>query len=143
MENQIAATLAEMGLSAQTLMQLLLSLFVAILFIQSGLDKVFNWKDEGDFYQSHFKKTFLRNTVPLLLPIITICELSAGFLSGVGLLILLFTGNTSIAFLGMLMAALSIVQLFLGQRIAKDFAGAATLVNYFLLTLVGLYFYLF
>ena len=143
MENQIATALADAGLSASALMQLLLSVFVAILFIQSGLDKVFNWKGEKDFYTSHFSKTFLKSTIPLLMPVITVSELAAGFLSGIGALVLLFSGNTSIAFLGMLIAALSIIQLFFGQRVAKDYAGAGSLVPYFLLTIVGLYFYLF
>lgn len=143
MENELTELLAGLDLSARLIMQILLTLFVAILFIQSGLDKVVNWKGEKAFYASHFKDTFLKNTIILLMPVITVSELSAGFLSGIGLLVLIFTGQTAIAFLGMLMASLSIVQLFFGQRIAKDYAGAATLVPYFLLTVAGLYFYLF
>jgi diacylglycerol kinase len=34
---------------------------------------------------------------------------------------------------------MSILALFFGQRVAKDYAGAAVLVPYFLLTLVALY----
>jgi uncharacterized membrane protein YphA (DoxX/SURF4 family) len=139
MENTI---LNFIGLDGITLLRLLVSLFIAILFLQSGLDKVFNWKDERDFYKSHFKKTFLGPTVPLLMPVITISELGAGLLSGIGFFAVLFTGNIDLAFAGMLLAALSIIQLFFGQRIAKDFAGAATLVPYFLLTIAGLYLFL-
>ena len=131
-----------LGLSTDLLLRGLSSLFIAILFIQSGIDKVINWKDEKDFYTSHFKKSILKGTVPLLMPIITISELAAGFLSGIGLLIYLAGGSPNLAFLGMLLANLSIIQLFFGQRLAKDFEGAASLVAYFLLTLVGLYFYL-
>jgi diacylglycerol kinase len=36
-------------------------------------------------------------------------------------------------------AAIAVVALFLGQRMAKDYAGAAVLVPYFLLTLVAIY----
>ncbi|MEM6376770.1 MAG: DoxX family protein [Bacteroidota bacterium] len=130
------------GISGDTLLQILLTLFVAILFLQSGLDKVFNYKGEQAFYKEHFKKTFLKNTVPLLMPTITIAELAAGIFCGIGVLTLLFTGNTSMGFIGMLLAALSIIMLFFGQRIAKDFGGAASLVPYFLLTIVGLYSYM-
>lgn len=143
MESTFAQTLSEIGLSGASLMQLFFSLMVAILFIQSGLDKVFNWKGEKDFYTSHFKDSLLNGTVPILMPVIMISELAAGFLSGIGLVVSLATGNTTLAIVGMLMAALSIVQLFFGQRVAKDYAGAATLVPYFFLVMAGLYFYLF
>lgn len=134
--------LGNLGISADLLLRGLSSLFVAILFIQSGLDKVINWKGEKAFYTSHFEKSILKGSVPLLMPVITISELAAGFLSGIGLLVYVFGGSTDLAILGMLLANLSILQLFFGQRVAKDFAGAAALVPYFLVTLVGLYLYL-
>ena len=142
MENEIVNWLSEQGISSVNIMQILFSLMTSILFIQSGLDKVFNWQGERDFYKSHFKDTILDGTVPFLMPVITLSELASGFLSGIGLLVLLFTGNTEVALLGMLMACLSIIQLFLGQRVAKDYAGAAVLVSYFLMAAAGVYFYL-
>ena len=123
-------------------MHILFSVFVAILFIQSGLDKVFNWACEKSFYQSHFSKTILSGSVGLLMPVITISELGAGFLSALGLVHMLLTGDHAIACTGMLLANISILMLFLGQRIAKDYAGAATLATYFLATSAGMYFYL-
>jgi hypothetical protein len=36
-------------------------------------------------------------------------------------------------------SAVAITALFFGQRMAKDYAGAAVLVPYFLLTLVAIY----
>ncbi|NRB50500.1 MAG: DoxX family protein [Saprospiraceae bacterium] len=131
-----------LGISADLLLRSLSSLFIAILFIQSGVDKVVNWKGEKEFYTSHFKKSILKGTVPILMPVITISELAAGFLSGIGLIMYVAGGSPNLAFLGMLLANLSIIQLFFGQRVAKDFAGAASLVPYFLLTVVGLYLYL-
>jgi hypothetical protein len=44
-----------------------------------------------------------------------------------------------VAFLGAVIAGINIIALFLGQRVAKDYAGAAALVPYFLLTLAGIY----
>ena len=41
------------------------ALFVAILFIQSSLDKVFDWKGNVEFLTEHFSKTFLAGTVPM------------------------------------------------------------------------------
>lgn len=132
-----------LGLSGASLIQILFSLMVSILFIQSGLDKVMNWKGEMSFYKKHFAKTFLKSTVALLLPVITFFELAAGFLSAVGVIGILATGNKEVALWGMLMATLAIIQLFFGQRVAKDYGGAAALVPYFLLCAAGLYMYLF
>ena len=143
MENEIVSWLSASGISPANVMQALFSLMISILFIQSGLDKVFNWKGERDFYKSHFEGTLLDGAVPLLMPVITLSELAAGFLSGIGLLVMLFTGRSGIALLGMLMACLSIIQLFFGQRVAKDYNGAAVLVPYFLMAAAGVYFYLF
>ena len=47
--------------------------------------------------------------------------------------------GSTFAFYGAVLAAVSIVALFFGQRMAKDYAGAATLVPYFLLTLAAIY----
>ena len=76
------------------------------------------------------------------MPVITISELLAGALSAIGLIVILINGNKDLAILGMFFACLSIIQLFFGQRIAKDYAGSATLVPYFFLAVAGLYFYL-
>lgn len=133
--------LADNNIDATLLMQLFTSLFMGILFIQSGLDKVFNYQGEKSFYTSHFSKSVLKNTVGLLMPTITIAELAAGFLSGIGFVLILINGHTGVAELGMLCSALSICMLFFGQRMAKDYAGSAVLVPYFLVALVGLYFY--
>lgn len=130
-----------MEITAIVVMRILFSSFIAVLFIQSGLDKVFNWNDEKSFYKKHFSQTFLRNTIDLLMPTITLAELSAGFLSGIGLVYYLLSGDKTLACLGMLMANLSLLMLFFGQRVAKDYPGAATLVTYFLAAAAGLFFY--
>lgn len=140
--NTILSALEQWGIAPNTLLQLLITLFVAVLFIQSGFDKLINWSDEKAYYKDHFKKTFLKDTINLLMPVITISEVAAGVLCGTGVFALLLLGKPELGFLGMLLAALSIVQLFFGQRVAKDFEGAATLVPYFLLTIAGLYVYI-
>ena len=77
--------------------------------------------------------------VLLLFTVLTIIEVSAGVLSAVGFLALLFAHNTTIAFYGAIFSAVAILFLFFGQRMAKEYAGAAILVPYFLLTLVAIY----
>ena len=130
-----------MEITAIVAMRILFSVFMAILFIQSGLDKVFNWNDEKSFYKKHFSQTFLKNTIDLLMPTITLAELAAGLLSGAGVIHYILSGDKMIACFGMLMANISLLMLFFGQRVAKDYSGAATLVTYFLAAAAGLYFY--
>jgi hypothetical protein len=74
-----------------------------------------------------------------MVTIITILELMAGVLSAVGCLLILFRRDSTFAYYGAIIAAISIVALFFGQRMAKDYAGGATLVPYFLLTLAAIY----
>ena len=52
---------------------------------------------------------------------------------------LLICQSTKWALWGTLLAGVNILFLFTGQRINKDYVGAAVLVNYFLLVLAGLY----
>jgi len=77
--------------------------------------------------------------VPLLFGVLTILEVSAGVLSGIGFLALIFSHNSTIAFYGAIVSAVAVTALFFGQRMAKEYAGAAVLVSYFLLTLVAIY----
>ena len=77
--------------------------------------------------------------VPLMVLAITILELAAGALSAIGCVLITLSRDTTVAFYGAVVSALSILALFFGQRMAKDYAGAAILVPYFLLSLVAIY----
>jgi uncharacterized membrane protein YphA (DoxX/SURF4 family) len=118
---------------AKNLPALLGALLVAILFIQSGLDKVFDWRGNLEWLTGHFSKTFLRGTVPPMLATITLMEIATGFLSLAGLVYFLAENSTALIFYASVLGALSIVALFFGQRVAKDYAGAAVLIPYFIL----------
>ena len=115
------------------------ALLVAILFIQSGLDKVFDWRGNLEWLTGHFSKTFLRGTVPPMLATITMMELATGLLSGIGIVYFLLTGSTVLIFYASVLGAASIVALFFGQRVAKDYAGAAVLIPYFILLIILMY----
>lgn len=118
---------------------LLGALLVATLFIQSGLDKVFDWKGNLEWLTGHFSKTFLRGTVPPMLATITVMEIATGFLSAAGIVYFLVTGSLSLIFYASILGAASIVALFFGQRVAKDYAGAAVLIPYFILMMILMY----
>jgi len=121
------------------LIQAFISLFLSILFLQSGMDKVMDWRGNLGYFEPHFAKSPLAGIVPLMLLVLTVIEVSAGVVNGVGLLELVVLGKAQIAFWGTALAALAITSIFFGQRMAKDYAGAAILVPYFLLTIVGLW----
>lgn len=113
--------------------------FLAVLFLQSGTDKLIDREGNLQWLTEHFSKSPLAGLVPSLLAMITVVELIAGTFSGLGTLWLFFGGGTRLAMLGAFFASIAILMLFTGQRLAKDYAGAAVLVNYFLLTIVALY----
>ncbi len=112
--------------------QLLAAGFLAVLFLQSGLDKVLDWKGNRAYLQGYFEKTPLKGLVPVLFPTITVLEVLAGVLSAAGALSLAVTGEPALAFLGAAVAASALLGLFLGMRLARDYGGAAGLVPYVL-----------
>lgn len=112
------------------------ALFIAILFLQSGLDKVFDWKGNLEFLTAHFAKTFVAGMVPMMLAAITVMELATGVLAALGLIYFLAAGSTVVMFYAGVLGILSIMALFFGQRIAKEYAGAAVLVPYFIVNLI-------
>jgi hypothetical protein len=125
-------------ISPEIFVRLAMSAFLAILFLQSGLDKVFQWQGNLDWLKGHFAKTFLRNTVPLMLGVVTVLEMGAGVCCGIGCVEILLWKTAYIALLGGFLAAAVLVMLFFGQRIAQDYAGAASLVPYFILSILGI-----
>ncbi len=124
---------------ATYLMQIFTAAFVAILFLQSGIDKIVDRRGNLEWLKEHFAKSPLAGVVPALVTVITILELAGGVLSGVGCLALIILHDSTVAFFGAVISTVAIIALFFGQRMAKDYAGAAVLVPYFLLTLVAIY----
>ena len=133
--------MATLHTSANTiyLMQILAAAFLAILFLQSGVDKIVDRRGNLEWLKGHFAKSPLAGTVPALLTAITILELAAGVLSALGCVLLLLLRDSTVAFCGAVISAAAIIALFFGQRVAKDYAGAAVLVPYFLLALFAIY----
>ena len=121
---------------ARHLPALFCALLASILFIQSGLDKVFDWKGNLGWLTGHFSKTFIAGMVPMMLATITVLELASGFLSAAGIVYWFVAGSTSVMFWAGAIGATSISALFFGQRLAKDYPGAAVLVPYFILMII-------
>ena len=66
-------------------------------------------------------------------------ELATGFLAAAGIIYFLATGSLRVIFCASLVGTASITALFFGQRVAKDYPGAAVLVPYFILMLLLMY----
>jgi len=124
---------------ATYLMQILASAFLAILFLQSGIDKILDRRGNFEWLKGHFAKSPLAGIVPTLLICITIMEVAAGALSAIGCVFVILSRDSTVAFYGAAISAVAVLALFFGQRIAKDYAGAAVLVPYFLFVLVAMY----
>lgn len=124
---------------ATYLLQILVSAFLAILFLQSGIDKIVDRRGNLEWLKGHFAESPLAGIVPLMVTAITVLEIGAGMLSAIGCGLIIFSRDSTLAFYGAIVAAMSILALFFGQRMAKDYAGAAILVPYFLLALIAIY----
>ena len=120
------------------LCQILIAIFISIAFIQSGIDKILDRKGNLEFFKFHFANSFLKNFTPFLLTTLTIFELVGGFTLLYGIYFAFVHRTTLWIFYGFVMIALTIIFLFAGQRIVKDYLGAADLVPYFILIMLGI-----
>lgn len=120
-----------MNLLLNNAVEVLLLLFLIITFLQSGIDKVLNWKGNLTWLTGHFSETPFKNMVPLLLGTVLVTELIAGILCLVGMIQLLMNRGNSLAFYGAIISCIALLMLLLGQRMAKDYEGAKTIAIYF------------
>lgn len=119
--------------------EVLILLFLTITFIQSGADKLIDWKGNLSFIKEHFKSSPLKNSVPILLGVILVIEIIAGALMAIGIYQLFTSEAKEIALLGIELSAITLIFLLIGQRLAKDYAGAMSLAVYFIITLLGVF----
>jgi hypothetical protein len=115
------------------------ALLFAILFLQSGLDNVFNYKGNLEWLTGHFEKSPLKGTVGMMLPVLTLMEVATGILSACGIIYFLAAGTTVLIFYAGALGAATLCALFFGQRMAQDYPGAGSLVPYFLVALAMMY----
>lgn len=120
-----------------TLVRVLIACFWAIAFVQSGADKLFNSNDNLTWLKEHFSKTALKNYVYLLFLFVLLLEVITALLAVASLASLLMPLGNIFLFLNV-SAACTLLMLFAGQRISKDYEGAKTLVIYLIIALVGI-----
>jgi uncharacterized membrane protein YphA (DoxX/SURF4 family) len=119
--------------------EILILLFLIVTFLQSGIDKITDWAGNLGFITEHFKSSPLKNMVPLLLGVVLVTEILASLFMVVGVYQIISSGVKEFAIYGVELSALTLIFLLVGQRLAKDYAGAMTLAVYFIITVFGLY----
>lgn len=116
----------------------LVGAFLAVLFLQSGLDKVLDWSGNKEYVKGYLDKTPFRRISGFLFFVITVMEVLAGVTSAAGVLSTVLMNSTGLSMVGAFLSAASVLSLFMGQRLAKDYQSAAAIVPYFLTAVVGL-----
>lgn len=117
----------------------LILLLIAITFLQSGYDKLFYWKDNVAWLKEHFSKTVIKNFVPIALIKLLVLEMATGILAVVGMAQLIINGERNYGFYAAVLSCITLLFMLLGQRLAKDYDGARTIVIYFLPSVIAVY----
>ncbi|WP_027076534.1 hypothetical protein [Maribacter antarcticus] len=115
--------------------EILLLLFLIITFLQSGIDKITDWKGNLGWLTGHFSETPFKNMVPLLLGTVLVTEVIAGVLCLLGVFQLLLSQDPTLALYGAILSSIALLMLLFGQRIAKNYEGARTIAVYFIPTI--------
>lgn len=117
--------------------KIIILLFFSILFIQSGWDKVKNHQENLSWLISFFKQSIFKGSELILLYLLTFFELLAAVLSFFSIPLLIL-GNNLIGLVALAFAAISLLSVFFGQRVAKDYVGAIGTTTYLLFTFASM-----
>jgi len=120
------------------LVRMAIGIFWTLLFLQSGFDKLLDWKGNIDWLKGHFEKSILGGMVIPMVAILALVEIIAGLLCAAGTVQILLSGKTYWLAIGMLASLVSLLMLFFGQRLAKDYEGAKTIAIYFGVALISI-----
>jgi len=119
--------------------QILILIYIIITFLYSALEKIFQWKQSIDYYQSHFKNTFMEKFISPSLLLVIFMEMLTVILSLIGIYNLIQFDDKEYGYYGLVVAAFTLLGLMIGQRIAKDYSGAMLITVYFILAVFGLF----
>jgi uncharacterized membrane protein YphA (DoxX/SURF4 family) len=119
---------------------LLVLVFFLIVFIQSGLDKILDYKGNLNFLKDLLKIYFSPTLIELALISVTILELTSGILCLIGIINFVFNDSNFIGLLGLIIGSIALLVLLFGQRVSKNYDGAKTIAIYFILAIVGISF---
>ena len=112
--------------------------FFLIVFIQSGLDKVFDYKGNLSFLNDSLGSFFSKPLITFALISVTILELTSGLLCLLGIVDIIFNDSNFIGLIGMIIGSVALLILLFGQRVSKNYDGAKTIAIYFILAMIGI-----
>ena len=95
--------------------------FFSIVFIQSGLDKVFNKKENLSFLYELLGKVFSKSLILVAFYSITLLELASGFLCLIGVLEIILYGSSALGYWGLIVGAFALLILLFGQRMSQNY----------------------
>ena len=112
--------------------------FFFIVFIQSGLDKIFDYNGNLAFLKDLLKIYFSPPLITFALILVTIFELISGILCLIGIVDFIFNKSNLIGLIGLIIGSLALLILLFGQRVSKNYDGAKTIAIYFILAMIGI-----
>jgi uncharacterized membrane protein YphA (DoxX/SURF4 family) len=112
--------------------------FFSIVFIQSGVDKVSDYKGNLAFLNDLLKIYFSPPLIEFSLVVVTIFELISGILCLVGIVNFIFNNSNFIGLLGLIIGSIALLILLFGQRVSKNYEGAKTIAIYFIVAMIGI-----
>ena len=112
--------------------------FFSIVFIQSGVDKVSDYKGNLAFLNDLLKIYFSPPLIEFSLVVVTIFELISGILCLVGIVNFIFNNSNFIGLLGLIIGSIALLILLFGQRVSKNYEGAKTIAIYFIIAMIGI-----
>jgi hypothetical protein len=119
--------------------EIFILIFLTFHFGISLFEKICDWHRIFSFYESSFKKTFLKNFIRPLIVIMMGLEFLNFFFLSIGLYQLIKYQETETAVLAFIFSSLTIFYTFSGQRVAKNYAAANSLSIYFIISVLGLF----
>ena len=112
--------------------------FFLIVFIQSGIDKIVDYKGNLAFLKGLFKAFFSPPLITLALISVTILEVISGVLCLIGIGDFILNDSSFIGLLGLITGSFALLILLFGQRVSKNYEGAKTIAIYFILAMIGI-----
>ena len=113
--------------------------FHAIVFLQSGIDKIVNWNGNLEFITQTLSKVFSNPLIKIALLAVTVLETLGGLFSTLGIFLNIFNYDYLLyAQIGLSLCTSALLILLIGQRISQNYEGAKTIAIYFVTSLIGL-----
>jgi hypothetical protein len=116
----------------------LLYLFLLFSLGESGLSKAMDYRGNAAYFKQQFKETPFSGISGLLLAGITLLELAVSVLAIMAIVEAWMTGGYSWGLLALSLGAFNFMVLMLGLRLSRDYGGAAGVVPYLAVSLIGL-----